>query len=83
MFCCLEAFEPIPRYQGLAHETESIPLTEYCRVFLAHRRGDHPSECLSSVSRRGAELKILCIMPSSALGSKVPKTLRRTDEGFL
>jgi hypothetical protein len=32
MFCCLEAFEPIPRYQGLAHETESIPLTEYCRA---------------------------------------------------
>ena len=51
MFCCLEAFEPIPGYQGLAHET--------------------------------GKYSVNGILQSSALRSKVPKTLRRTDEGFL
>jgi len=41
--------------------------------FLAQRRGDDPFECFPSASRRDADLKILCIMPSSGLRSIAPQ----------
>ena len=46
------------RVLGSAHETESIPLTEYCRVFLGQRRGAKRLEDILKGSRRGGELKI-------------------------
>jgi hypothetical protein len=43
---------------GSLRETESIPLTEYCRVFLGQRRGAKRLEDILKGSRRGGELKI-------------------------
>jgi hypothetical protein len=36
-------------FLGCAHETESISLTEYCRVFLSQRRGARRLEGILSV----------------------------------
>ena len=47
---------------GSAHETDSIPLTEYCREFLAQRRGARRLESILKGGRRAADLKILCFV---------------------
>jgi hypothetical protein len=36
-------------YRGSAHETDSIPLTEYCRAFLGQRRGARRLEIILRV----------------------------------
>jgi hypothetical protein len=40
---------PVDGLQGLAQETECIPLTEYCRVFLGQRRGAKRLESIRRV----------------------------------